>query len=80
MSYHDIIVLLPRCQMQEMSYDVTAVLLAETFLAFDNVAYVLTCQYVLYLLHAPRVRTGNTVQVLDYVRTYAMYLLYCTVL
>ena len=58
MSYHDIIVLLPRSQMQELSYDVTAILLAETFLAFDNMAYVITCH--IRTLHTPR--TGSTVR------------------
>ena len=44
--------------MQEMSYDVTAVLLAETFLAFDNMAYVITCH--IRTLNTPR--TGSTVR------------------
>ena len=58
-------VLLPRCQMQELSYDVTAVLLAETFLAFDNMAYVLIGTYVYYV---PAV-LYCTLQVHEYVRT-----------
>ena len=51
--------------MQEMSHDVTAVLLAETFLAFDNVAYVLIGMYVRYV---PAV-LYCTLQVHEYVRT-----------
>ena len=45
MSYDDIIPMLPCCQKQVMSDDDSAVLLAETFLAFDNMAYVL-CTYL----------------------------------